>query len=446
MYDYDLLVIGAGSGGVRASRMASSSLGLKVAIVEDNMMGGTCVNVGCVPKKLFTYAGDFAHSLEDAKGYGWNYKNQSFDWKILRKNKDKEIKRLNNVYENMLKNAGVDIINGYATFVDKNTVRINNKNYTAERILISAGATTSLPDTSGIEHAKTSFDAFYLDKLPNEVIIVGGGYIAVEFASIFNNLGAKTKLLLRGDRILREFDNETVDFVSNQMQELGIEIIYNTDIKKLSKKNNKTICHTDKKDFSAELVMYATGRKPHIDKLGLQQVGVKTRNGAIKVNDDFQTNIPSIYALGDVIDKMQLTPVALSEAMTFLNRVYGDKTKKMDYKNIPTAIFCYPNMATVGLSQEQATEQGYKFDIYKSNFKPMKNTISGSNCRSFVKLIVDKNTQKVLGVHMIGDDASEIIQGMAIAVKAGLKKSDFDNTIGIHPTSAEEFVTMRTPS
>jgi len=446
MYDYDLLVIGAGSGGVRASRM-SAGLGLKVAIVEDNMMGGTCVNVGCVPKKLFTYAGDFAHSLQDAKGYGWNYENRSFDWKILRYNKDKEIKRLNGIYENMLKNAGVDVINGYATFVDKNTVCINDKNYTAERILITVGSTSSLPNITGIEHAKTSFDAFYLDDFPNEVIIVGGGYIAVEFASIFNNLGAKIKLLLRGNRILKEFDDETVDFVCNQMQELGIEIIYNTNIKKLSKdNNNKTICHTNNNDFSAELVMYATGRKPYTDNLGLQEVGVKIKDGAIIVNNDFQTNVPSIYALGDVINRMQLTPVALSEAMVFLNRVYGDKTKKMDYTNIPTAIFCYPNMATVGLSQEQATEQGYKFDIYKTDFKPMKNTISGSNCRSFVKLIVDKNTQKVLGVHMIGDDASEIIQGMAIAVKAGLKKSDFDNTIGIHPTSAEEFVTMRTTS
>ncbi len=446
MYDYDLLVIGAGSGGVRASRM-SAGLGLKVAIVEDNMMGGTCVNVGCVPKKLFTYAGDFAHSLQDAKGYGWNYENPSFDWKILRYNKDKEIKRLNGIYENMLKNAGVDVINGYATFVDKNTVCINDKNYTAEKILITVGSTSSLPNITGIEHAKTSFDAFYLDDFPNEVIIVGGGYIAVEFASIFNNLGAKIKLLLRGNRILKEFDDETVDFVCNQMQELGIEIIYNTNIKKLSKdNNNNTICHTNNNDFSAELVMYATGRKPYTDNLGLQEVGVKIKDGAIIVNNDFQTNVASIYALGDVINRMQLTPVALAEAMIFLNRVYGDKTKKMDYTNIPTAIFCYPNMATVGLSQEQATEQGYKFDIYKTDFKPMKNTISGSNCRSFVKLIVDKNTQKVLGVHMISDDASEIIQGMAIAVKAGLKKSDFDNTIGIHPTSAEEFVTMRTPS
>ncbi|MGB1361070.1 MAG: glutathione-disulfide reductase [Alphaproteobacteria bacterium] len=441
-FDYDLFVIGAGSGGVRASRMGAS-MGLKVAVAEDGMMGGTCVNVGCVPKKLFTYAGNFAHSFDDAKGYGFTTEKPKFDWKTLRTNKDNEINRLNGIYNNMLKNAGVEIIDGYAVLKDKNTVTVNGKDYTAERILITVGSTPVLPNIEGIELAGTSFDAFYMDELPNEITVVGGGYIAVEFASIFASLGAKVKLLVRSS-ILKEFDGETVEFAKNQMEQNGVEFITGCNIEKLSKDGDKIICHTDKGDIQSDFVMYATGRKPYVENLGLENAGVKTENGAIVVNDDFQTNVPSIYALGDVINRMQLTPVALGEAMVFLNRVYGDKTKTMDYSNIATAVFCYPNMGTVGLSQEDAIAQGYDIDIYKSDFKPMKNTLSGSPFRSFMKLVVDTKSDRVLGAHMVGDDAGEIIQGIGIAVKAGLTKADFDNTIGIHPTSAEEFVTMRT--
>lgn len=443
--DFDLLVIGAGSGGARAARMAAQ-LGLKVAIIEESMFGGTCVNVGCVPKKLFAYGGEYALSINDAKAYGWDIPTPRFDWQTLRDNKDTIVNRINGKITEILSQHGVHVIKGRGKIIAPHSVQVNaDKIYMAKRILIAVGSTPYLPNIPGIEHVGTSYDTFYLPKLPQRMVIVGSGYIAVEFASIFHNLGVKTDLIVRKNSTMRFLDTDIATFATEQIQQNGVTIHLHTQITKVEKFDNIYICHTNTgQTIETDFVLYAIGRVPNTEKLGLENAGVITQNKAIPVNADFATNVAHIYALGDVINRMQLTPVALREAITFINRVYKNSTDTMEYTNIPTAIFCTPNVATVGLTEQQAKQQGYNTAVYRTRFKGIKNDMANSPLKTMIKLVVDTKTDKVLGVHMVGEHAGEIVQGFAVAITAGASKTDFDNTIGIHPTIAEEFVTMRT--
>lgn len=445
-FDYDLFVVGAGSGGVRASRMAAS-FGAKVAVAEDRYMGGTCVNVGCVPKKLYVYASQFNNSFADAKGFGWEHQGAQFNWTTLRDNKIEEISRLNGIYDNMLSNAGVEVINGRASLVDANTVSVNGKTHTAERILIATGGWPFVPDIEGKEFVLHSNQIFDLEQFPKRIVIVGGGYIATEFASIFNGLGAETIQLYRKDKILRGFDEDIREFTSQSIIQAGVDLRTNTDIKSISKNNDGSLTAilNNRDSITADIIFYATGRKPNLQGLGLENAGVLlNENGTIKVNEKFQTNIDSIFALGDVIGGMELTPVALEEGMAFAKHFYNNEAFAIDYNNIATAVFCQPNIGTCGMTETQAQENYDNIDVYESNFRAMKHTIGGRQERTYMKLIVDNASDKVVGVHMVGEDAGEIVQGLAIAMKAGATKAHFDQTIGIHPTAAEEFVTMRT--
>lgn len=445
-FQYDLFVIGAGSGGVRAARI-SAGLGARVAIAEDRYLGGTCVNVGCVPKKLFVYASHFAEDFENAKSFGWNIGNTDFDWSTLIKNKNNEIKRLNGVYKRILDNSGVETIHGRAKIVDEHTVEVGGEHITAERILIATGGWPSIPDIAGKEHIISSNEAFFLESLPEKIIIVGGGYIAVEFAGIFHGLGVETTLLYRGPLFLRGFDQDVREALANEMQKKGINIKFNSNISEIEKTNDQLIATLeDGEQLEAGQIMYATGRKPMTENLGLETVGIELdKNNAIKVNEEYQTNVSSIYAIGDVTNRVNLTPVALAEGMILAKRFYANEDKDVDYSNIPTCVFSQPNIGTVGLTEEEAREKYDEIDIYKSSFKPMKLSLSDSEEKTLMKIIVDKKTDIVVGVHMLGPDAGEIIQGIGIAIKAGATKKIFDSTIGIHPTAAEEFVTMREP-
>lgn len=447
MKEFDLFVIGAGSGGVRASRLAAN-LGKSVAVAEQEYLGGTCVNVGCVPKKLFYYGAHLHEDFALADSFGWTLSGEQFSWPVLRANKDREIERLNNVYKDLLKNSGVSLVQGSARFVDNHTLEVGGTQYRAKNILIASGSQPYLPDILGKEHVITSRDVFYLDKLPKKIIVVGGGYIAVEFASIFNGLGVETEIDYRGDLFLRGFDDEVRAVVANEMVKKGVTIRFNSDVAGIEKldNNEKKITYGDGSMRVVDEVLYATGRMPYTDHLSLENTHVElANNGAIRVFDNFQTSVPSIYAIGDVIDRMQLTPVALAEANTLISNLFNHKNQVMDYEGIPTAVFSNPNIGTVGLTEEQAREQFETVDVYRSRFTPMKRSLSGGNEKTFMKMIVDRNSDKVLGLHMVGDDAGEIVQGMAVALKAGATKSVFDDTIGIHPTTAEEFVTMRMP-
>lgn len=447
-YDYDLFVIGAGSGGVRASRMASS-FGAKVAVCEDRYMGGTCVNVGCVPKKLYVYASEYSNHFNESKGFGWQSGKPSFDWPTLRDNKIEEISRLNTVYDGILSKANVEVIKGRGRIIDQHTVDVDGKHYTTERILLAVGGWPFVPDIKGREHVVSSNEIFDLETFPNRLVIVGGGYIAVEFASIFNGLGAKVSQLYRGDLFLRGFDNEVRDFVAQEVAKKGVDLQFETNVSSIEKQADQSLkVNLDDGSFIiADAVLYATGRKPQLDDLGIENVNINVSgDGYIKVNDHFQTSEPSIYALGDATGGMELTPVALEEGMTLAGALYNNQSFKMDYSNIATTVFCQPNIGTVGMTEEQARAEYPNVVKYRSSFRAMKHTISGSDERTLMKLLVDGDTDKVLGVHMVGSDAGEIMQGIAIAIKAGATKADFDATIGIHPTAAEEFVTMRTPA
>ncbi|MGB0467685.1 MAG: glutathione-disulfide reductase [Pontibacterium sp.] len=447
-FDFDLFVIGAGSGGVRAGRMAAA-MGVKVAVAEDRHLGGTCVNVGCVPKKLFVYASHYAEDFENAAGFGWTSGSAQFDWPTLRDNKTKEIERLNGIYRNLLVNSGCQLIEGRATLVDEHRVAVGNQTYTAERILIAVGGWPNVPEFPGSEHVISSNEVFYLDEFPKRALVVGGGYIAVEFAGIFAGLGAKTDLIYRGDMFLRGFDNEVREFTAAEVAKKGVNLRFNSNITAIKKQADGSLLATltDGSTLETDAIMYATGRNPKVQGLGLEILGIEqAKNGAIVVNDEFQTSVPSVYAIGDVIDRVQLTPVALAEGMALVKNLYGGQSLKVDYDLIATAVFCQPNIGTVGLSEEQARERYDQVDVYKSNFRAMKHTLSGSDEKTFMKMLVDRDTDKVLGVHMVGPDAGEIIQGIAVALKAGATKAVFDSTIGIHPTAAEEFVTMREPA
>lgn len=446
-YDYDLFVIGAGSGGVRLARM-SASKGARVAVAEDRYLGGTCVNVGCVPKKLFVYASHVNEELEDGQGYGWsNTGDLNFDWNTLRENKDTEINRLNGIYQRLLEGSGATIINGRARFVDQHTVCVEGKNYTAERIVIATGGWPYIPDIPGRELAIDSNAFFYLDELPESAVVVGGGYIAVEFAGILNGLGVDTTLVYRGDLFLRGFDSDIRFFIKSEIEKKGIKLRFNSDIVSISKNKDSgyRIDFQDGNSMKSGLVLYATGRVPHTMDLGLEKAGIELNSKSqIIIDEQFKTNVDSVYAIGDVVGRMQLTPVALAEGMYLSELFFGSsQPKPVDYTNIPTAVFCQPNIATIGLTEEEAVEKHKKIDVFVSDFKALKHTLSGRNERTFMKLIVDQESDKVVGAHMVGEGAGEIIQGVAIAIKAGATKADFDSTIGIHPTSAEEFVMMR---
>ncbi len=423
-------------------------MGIRVAIAEEKYLGGTCVNVGCVPKKLFVYASHFHQDFNSANGYGWKISNAEFNWQTLLQNKNTEINRLQSIYDRLLADSGADLFNAKAVLTSEHTVQVNGKEISAERILIATGGWPSIPDIEGREFINSSNELFHLDELPKRIFIVGGGYIAVEFACIMHGLGVETHLSYRGEHLLRGFDQDIREFLYDEMRKKGINIWLNNQIEKIQQTTsgyqltdaNGTLHETD-------LILYATGRQPNSRNLGLEQVGVEMDTvGAIKVNEVYQSSVDSIYALGDVTNRINLTPVATAEAMTLVNHLYQTDNSTMDYSNIPTAVFSQPEIATVGLSEEQAHARFKDIEIYKSSFKAMKHTLSGSDEKTFMKLIVNKADEKVLGVHMVGDHAAEIIQGMAIALKAGATKSVFDATIGIHPTTAEEFVTMRTPS
>ncbi len=447
-HDFDLIVIGAGSGGVRLARM-SAQRGAKVAVVESRYLGGTCVNVGCVPKKLFVYGAHVHDELEDAAGYGWRVPldQVSFDWPTLVANKNAEIERLNGIYGRLLENAGVEIINGTATISDANTVKVGGQSYRAKHITVATGSWPVVPDVPGKDCILTSNEMFYLPQLPRHAVVWGGGYIAVEFAGILAGLGVETTLLYRGDLFLRGFDNDVRRFTEQEMRKKGVDLRFNATIESIETQGaHYQVMLSDGERLETGLVMAATGRRALVDGLGLTELGIELNaSGHIVVDDHFQTSVPSITALGDVIGTPQLTPVALAQAMVLSRRLFGDGQGDMDYSAIPTAVFCQPNIGTVGLTEEEAREAGHTLRIYRSEFRPMKYTLSGRDERCLMKLVVDDETDKVLGAHMVGPDAGEIIQGLAVAIKAGATKAQFDSTMGIHPTSAEEFVTMREP-
>ena len=444
MFDFDLFTIGGGSGGVRASRFAAN-LGARVAIAESGRFGGTCVNVGCIPKKLFSYAAHVREDLKDAADFGWNIAEPSFDWTRLLASKDREIDRLNGVYERVLVNAGAAILRGKAVVRGKNEIEINGKTLTAKHILVATGSWPHKPDIPGAELAITSNEAFHLDKLPKRALVVGGGYIAVEFASIFNGLGVQTTLAYRGAQLLRGFDADLGTRLAEEMKLKGVSILLKKNPSKIEKGLKVTFEDASSENF--DLVMFATGRVPNSRGIGLEAAGVKlAADDAVVVDEFSKSSVDSIHAIGDITNRLNLTPVATAEGMALAKTLFGGTPTPVDHDNVPTAVFAHPNIGTVGLSEEKARARYGKVDIYKANFRSLKHTMGKSEEKIFMKLVVDAASQRVVGAHMMGPDAGEVIQGIAIAVKLGATKAQFDATIGIHPTAAEEFVTMREKS
>lgn len=445
-YDFDLFVIGAGSGGVRAARFAAG-FGARVAVAESRYLGGTCVNVGCVPKKLLVYGAHFEEDLRQAKGYGWTSGEPAFDWSTLIANKNREIERLNGIYRKLLVDSGVKLLEGHARLVGGQHVEVDGQRYSARHILIATGGWPQKPDIPGAEHAITSNEAFYLEQLPQRVLVVGGGYIAVEFASIFHGLGAKTSLLYRRDLFLRGFDESLRVHLRDEMEKKGVGLQFNSDIRRIDKQADGTLKATlaDGRVLETDCVFYATGRRPMLDNLGLENTRIEQDDrGFIRVDNLYRTTDPYVLAIGDVIGRVQLTPVALAEGMAVARRLFRpEEYRPLSYELIPTAVFSLPNIGTVGLSEQQAREK-HRVKVFESRFRPMKLSLTESQERTLMKLVVDADSDRVLGCHMIGPEAGEIIQGLAVAMKAGATKRDFDDTLGIHPTAAEEFVTMRT--
>ena len=445
-FDFDLFVIGAGSGGVRAARLAANR-GKRVAVAEESRVGGTCVMRGCVPKKLLVYAGQFANGFDDSAGFGWSLSAPPrFDWTQLITAKNTELRRLEGVYRNLLNNSGVTVLDGLAVMADAHTIEMGSMSYTAENILIATGGWPHMPKIPGIEHAITSNEALDLLSLPQRMVIVGGGYIAVEFASIFNSLGVDITQIIRGDAFLRGFDQDVRTTLTGAMIHRGITLVTKTTVTAITKVNNGyRLSLSDGTSLETDLVMYATGRHPNTAGLGFEQAGIHLRDdGAVVVNDYSRTSLENVYAVGDATERMALTPVALAEAEAVIHTLYDGKATRPDYDFVPTAVFSSPPVATVGLDEAKAVARFDNVHVYLSRFRPMRNTLAGRDERTMMKMLVDPDSDMVLGIHMVGDDAAEIMQGFAVALKCGATKEQIDSTIGIHPSAAEELVTMRT--
>jgi len=445
--EFDLFVIGAGSGGVRAARMAASQHGVRVAVADDAPLGGTCVNLGCIPKKLYSVAAHYAESFEESHGFGWSGAAPAFDWEVLKANRAREISRLNAIYARLLADAGVEVLRGRARVVGPHAVEVDGRLHRARRILVATGGRPVLPALPGAELAITSNEIFDLPQFPQHLLVVGGGYIACEFASIFRGLGAQVTQLYRGEQVLRGFDDDVRHFLAAEMGKKGVALRTRTDVVRLERDAARVRATlADGSSVVADQVLYATGRTPNTAGLGLQDIGVElSSNGAVIVDEHFRSNVASIHALGDVIDRLHLTPVALAEAMTLVDHLFGSGQREMDYALIPTAVFTHPSVGTIGLSERAARERLGAVRIFRTEFKALKHTLSGSTERTLMKLVVDAANDRVVGLHMVGAEAGETVQGFAVAMKAGATKAMFDATIGIHPTAAEEFVTMREP-
>ena len=446
--EFDLFVIGGGSGGVRAARMAGQR-GVRVGLAEVAALGGTCVNVGCIPKKLYSYAAEYRSAFEDSRGFGWRTgSSPTFDWAALKQNRATEIARLNGAYESLLTGAGVRLLRGKAVIEDAHTVIVNGARVRAERLLIATGGWPTLPDILGRELVITSNEMFDLEPFPSRLLVVGGGYIACEFASIFHGLGSRVTQIYRGAPLLRGFDDDVRRFLSAEMAKGGVDLRLNSDVASVARTaDGLRVTLTNGQTVDVDQVLYGTGRAPNAQGLGLERVGVKLdARGAIVVDGRFQSSVPSIYALGDVIDRVPLTPVALGEAMVLVDQLFGTGGRTMEYEYIPTAVFTHPSVGTVGVSEADARERYGAVRIYRSEFTPLRHRLSGSSERTLMKLVVDDASDRVVGLHMVGPDAGEIVQGFAVALQAGATKATFDRTVGIHPTAAEEFVTMREPA
>jgi glutathione reductase (NADPH) len=446
-YDFDLFSIGAGSGGVRASRI-SAGYGARVAIAEERYLGGTCVNVGCIPKKLLVYASAFSEDFEDAAAYGWDVGPRTHDWSRLIAHKDQEIERLNGIYAQLLDNAGVERIEGRARIVDSHTVEVAGRQVSAENILIAVGGWPSLPEIPGIEHAISSNEVFHLAQLPQRVLIVGGGYIAVEFAGVFHGLGSKVTQLYRGPLFLRGFDRDVREALAVEMRGRGIDLRFDANPERIEKQADGTLSAflAGGVRVDADVILYATGRRPLTKDLGLENVPVEMRaDGSIVVDEFSRTSVPSLWAIGDVTDRINLTPVAIHEGMCLAATLFDDRPTKPVHDDVPSAVFSQPEIGSVGLTEEEAREVYREIDVYRSSFRELRHTLTGKETKTLMKLLVDRESQRVVGAHMLGAHAGEIIQGIAIAVKCGATKAQVDATIGIHPTAAEEFVTMREP-
>ncbi|MCC6814389.1 MAG: glutathione-disulfide reductase [Rubrivivax sp.] len=454
-FDFDLFVIGGGSGGVRAARFAAQR-GARVALAESGRMGGTCVNVGCIPKKLYSYGAHYAEAFEEARGYGWQLPGAPrLDWDALKARRAQEISRLNGIYESLMTGAGVRRLQGHGRLLDAHTVDVTapdggRSRHRARHILLATGGTPVRPELPGHELIVTSDDMFDLPRFPRHLVVVGGGYIGCEMASIFHGLGAQVTLLYRGEQILRGFDDEVRDFTAAELRKAGIDLRVRTEVTRIEAAPDGTrrLTLNDGGVLQADVVLYAVGRRPNVAGLGLEAVGVRmTASGAIAVDEHFATAVPGLYALGDVRGGLELTPVALAEAMALVDHLFGplpgQARRTMDYEHIPTAVFTHPPIGTVGLTEAQARARVGTIRVYRSDFRPLKHTLSGRDERCLVKLIVDDASDRVLGLHMVGADAGEIVQGFAVALKCGATKAQFDATLGIHPTSAEEFVTLR---
>lgn len=448
-YDYDLFVIGAGSGGLASSKRAAS-YGAKVAIAEGDLVGGTCVIRGCVPKKLMVYASNFSHLYEDAIGYGWSKVEPSFDWEKLVTAVDKEVRRLSALHISFLEKAGVELMSGFAKLVDAHTVEVGDKKITADKILIAVGGEATKPDIPGIEHTITSREMFLLKEQPKRFVVLGGGYIGVEFACILNGLGSQVTQIIRRDLILRGFDEDVRGDIQQAMTKHGINFLLNAEMDKLQIEKTEeglklTVPVGDKEEtIMADAILCALGRKPNLEKLGLENAGVETVKGAIVVKDDSSTTQPNIYAVGDCTDRINLTPVAIAEGRAFADTVFGHIPRYISHENVASAVFSQPEAASVGMTEGEAREKfGDNVKVYRGRFRPMFYSLPNVDEKAMVKLVVEATTDRILGVHMVGKDAAEVIQGMAIAVKMGATKKDFDATIGIHPSTAEEFVTLR---
>jgi len=451
-FNCDLFVIGGGSAGVRAARMAAQR-NARVVLAEAAELGGTCVNVGCIPKKLYSYAAHFADDFRDAAGFGWHLPPARFDWAVLKANRAAEIRRLNGIYQKLLHDAGAKIVTGWASLQGAHTVQVRTdrgtETVTARHILVATGGRPRVPDFPGCEHVVTSDSMFDLEPFPRRLLVVGGGYIACEFASIFNGLGSRVTQLYRGEQVLRGFDGDVRQFIVQELRKHGVDLRTRSEVRSVDKTAAGLVATlADGSTLEADTILYATGRVPNAANMGLEAAGVVLReeDGAIVVDEHYRSSAPSVHAVGDVTARLQLTPVALAEAMVVVDRLFGDGRRSLGYEFIPSAVFTHPNIATVGYSEEAARQRFGQVTLYRTEFRPLKHTLSGSSERTFMKLVVQTATDRVVGLHMVGPEAGEIVQGFAVAMRAGATKALFDGTVGIHPTAAEEFVTMREPS